>query len=438
MLITACNKDEPEPIVKASFTISPNPAYAGDTVFFENTSIGAISYKWSFGDNSSSDLESPGHVYAVEGLYTVTLEIAHSGGSKDTGINLTILPPKDLWKKNVIDNNVQYAVSVDVVDLDGDGDDDVLVADWGEDAIIIYENDDLTWTKSSIGKQREGIAPFAYAGDMDNDGSLDIVAGYVYAWDMVIHLNKTNGWEESIVDENTKTCEFFSLVDLNGDNKLDIVAAGGGDYAGDFKWYENQYPEWTEHIIEEGNINCRTTWVVDIDQDGLLDVAATRNVENKVIWHKNEGSGMPWTKYTIDDNITGAFGMNSGDVNGDGATDILVSTGGPYESGGKVLWYENNHPEWYRNVIDDDLEGATWLQMADINNNDKTDVIATGYYANELCWYEYDQESWNKYAIDDALYHPEMFIVYDLNKDGLNDIIIASEKSVVWYEQMER
>lgn len=44
--------------------------------FFTNTSIGALTWKWYFGDGDSSTVYSPSHRYAVSGNYTVRLVVA--------------------------------------------------------------------------------------------------------------------------------------------------------------------------------------------------------------------------------------------------------------------------------------------------------------------------------------------------------------------------
>lgn len=68
-----------------------------DTVFFYNTSKGAISYKWNFGDASSgkqntSTSPNPHHVYSTSGTYTVTLiDKTHQCADTTTQV-VTILP----------------------------------------------------------------------------------------------------------------------------------------------------------------------------------------------------------------------------------------------------------------------------------------------------------------------------------------------------------
>ncbi|MGV3636130.1 MAG: gliding motility-associated C-terminal domain-containing protein [Flavobacteriales bacterium] len=59
------------PIVVADFNSTVNCLPA--PVQFANTSSGATSYEWSFGDNTTSTAVSPTHVYAAPGVYTVRL-----------------------------------------------------------------------------------------------------------------------------------------------------------------------------------------------------------------------------------------------------------------------------------------------------------------------------------------------------------------------------
>jgi len=72
------------PILLARFTPS-NTHCEGETVTFNNESTtpegtAITSYKWNFGDNGTSDLPSPTHVYTTYGNNTVTLNIVNSMG----------------------------------------------------------------------------------------------------------------------------------------------------------------------------------------------------------------------------------------------------------------------------------------------------------------------------------------------------------------------
>jgi gliding motility-associated-like protein len=73
--------------VKANFTNTvPTTCTAPITISFQNTStgVGTLTYKWLFGDGSSSALVSPNHTYTSPGNYTVKLVVINAAGCRDT------------------------------------------------------------------------------------------------------------------------------------------------------------------------------------------------------------------------------------------------------------------------------------------------------------------------------------------------------------------
>lgn len=81
----------PSPV--ANFTFSPQiPCPAPSTVNFTNTSTGANSYTWRFGDNGTSTLTSPSHNYTNNYQYDVTLVATSSFGCKDSVTKQLLLP----------------------------------------------------------------------------------------------------------------------------------------------------------------------------------------------------------------------------------------------------------------------------------------------------------------------------------------------------------
>jgi PKD repeat protein len=67
--------------VTASFVVNPSAGVAGVTTFVcSDTSSGATSWSWNFGDGATSSLQNPAHVYASPGTYTIQLTVSGSGG----------------------------------------------------------------------------------------------------------------------------------------------------------------------------------------------------------------------------------------------------------------------------------------------------------------------------------------------------------------------
>ena len=65
----------------------------GTTVIFTNTSDGATSYLWDFGDGNTSTEEDPVHVYATEGFYDVTLTAFNDCGTESAFFNVPVFTP---------------------------------------------------------------------------------------------------------------------------------------------------------------------------------------------------------------------------------------------------------------------------------------------------------------------------------------------------------
>ena len=81
------------PVTKqVTVTVSPLPkAIFGDTsgcfpftVTLKNNSTGGTKYFWDFGDGTTSNLQSPAHVYSKPGKYTVKLVVTSAQGCKDS------------------------------------------------------------------------------------------------------------------------------------------------------------------------------------------------------------------------------------------------------------------------------------------------------------------------------------------------------------------
>jgi len=69
----------------ASFSLANDSACPNSNVFFNNSSIGANSYSWNFGDNSPVvNTTSPTHVFAAPGTYNVKLTSSANGCDDDT------------------------------------------------------------------------------------------------------------------------------------------------------------------------------------------------------------------------------------------------------------------------------------------------------------------------------------------------------------------
>ncbi|HMO61575.1 MAG TPA: PKD domain-containing protein [Ferruginibacter sp.] len=83
----------------ANFNYTPQPAEENRPAQFINSSIGATSYNWSFGDGEFSTLPNPTHQYNATGVYEVCLIATNAAGCSDTickPVEAKVLPLLDV------------------------------------------------------------------------------------------------------------------------------------------------------------------------------------------------------------------------------------------------------------------------------------------------------------------------------------------------------
>ncbi|MEO1012606.1 MAG: PKD domain-containing protein [Bacteroidota bacterium] len=97
--------------------------------------------------------------------------------------------PEDPWIRHILATDIAGSLSVFTVDMDFDGDEDIIVGEWlGSNRLIAFENDlcnSGTWIQQTIDAGGSGIDHHdgARVTDIDNDGDLDIVS---IGWNNII------------------------------------------------------------------------------------------------------------------------------------------------------------------------------------------------------------------------------------------------------------
>jgi PKD repeat protein len=83
VLLNGCSNDDSNstPLPTVDFTYSGANVPAPASVNFSSTTTNATSYLWDFGDNGSSTIANPQHLYNAGGVYTVKLTVTGSGGT---------------------------------------------------------------------------------------------------------------------------------------------------------------------------------------------------------------------------------------------------------------------------------------------------------------------------------------------------------------------
>jgi hypothetical protein len=337
-------------------------------------------------------------------------------------------PPTFTDQLPLIDELDGTLYAVHGVDIDDDGDTDVLATDWGgsgQNNINLYRNDGTqAFVKSQVADADFNGLYDVLAVDMDDDGDKDIVGASAY--DGVAWFENDGGFSSPVPAQIIDTDFSFSVfaIDLNLDGHMDVLSA---DFDGDkVSWFENDGAEgFTSHIIANSLENASDVFAADMDNDGDLDVLSTSRgsgVSGSVNLHRNDGS-MGFTSETIDDfNMSGANSVFAADFDGDGDNDVVAAT---RDGSGVIKWYENDGlGNFVTHIIVQGYNGVQKLFATDMDSDGHIDIVGVNMNTDEVFWYQNDGNgNFTQYVTSTAWESPGAAFPVDVDSDGDMDII---------------
>ena len=260
-----------------------------------------------------------------------------------------------IWTEHVISTDLFDPRSVYAADIDGDGDLDVLAALYlfnrsgpTTDKITWFENlqgDGLSWVGHVVPNSTNSSTSIN-AMDIDGDGDIDIMSASYFDDKIAWYENTASdgsAWTEYVISTTADGAESVYGADVDGDGDIDIMSAS---YLDDkIAWYENTAGDgsaWTEHVISTTADGAKSIYAADVDGDGDIDImSASYEDDNIFLYVNTSGTGSTWRH----DRLTGyeADGANSvyaADVDEDGDLDILSAS---YLDGEIILYKTTTH-----------------------------------------------------------------------------------------------
>ena len=321
----------------------------------------------------ANDLRAPAHVevydYDNDGdkdLMIAVLGMLYPNNDKIGSVVILENDGHARFKKHIIAENIARVADVRAGDLDGDGDVDLAVAQFG------YSDGETRWIEN-LGKWKfESHSLQSLSGpinviisDIDKDGDLDIVSLVSQEWEEIYcFMNDGKGHFTSKLLWGSNNEDFgssgISLFDIDKDGDDDILYTNGDSFnynpVAERPWHGAQWLENKGDLRFEfhrlcnfvGAYSCRAS---DIDKDGDIDlfVVSCFNVWEKpgaksFIWLENKGN-MQFEKNIIENKLTHLITLELGDFNNDGLEDMV--TGGmqlypPYDPSGRITLWINN------------------------------------------------------------------------------------------------
>jgi hypothetical protein len=310
------------------------------------------------------------------------------------------------WKETAL-AQVDVPVHTQVLDIDGDKDMDVLLADLGQ------------------------LPPVK-----DLDGKL---------W-LLRQTSPGKFSKELLLDKIGRTSD-AEAVDLDGDGDLDIaVAVFGGHDVGEVIWLENggqaAVSQYTRHTLfgASGAINATP---VDLNGDGRMDLVSLIAQEHEAIvvfFNKGGGEFQANTVARAPHPMYGSTSMTPEDLDKDGDIDIVFTNGDAFDAQTDpkpyhgVQWLENMGDLKFRFHDIGRLYGASTAAVGDLDNDGDLDVVAGSWVSfwNDpkrfaVVWYENDgKQNFTAHGLATRPAGLASIKLVDVNGDGALDIVAGA------------
>jgi hypothetical protein len=185
-------------------------------------------------------------------------------------------------------------------------------------------------------------------------------------------------------------------VDLNGDDQPDVLSASEkftDNLDDNIAWYENEGSGTFsgQKVITTDAAEASSVFATDLNGDDRPDVLSASESDDKIAWHENEGGGTFSDQKVITTDADDAQSVFAADLTGNGRPDVLsASDDPPIDAVDKIAWYENEGSGTFsgQKVITTGADGARSVFAADLNGDDRPDVLSASSADSKIAWYE--------------------------------------------------
>ncbi len=286
-----------------------------------------------------------------------------------------------------------------------------------------------------------------HAVDLNHDNKLDVVTATRDDGRVLWFENNGDGsaFAARVVAQNLPGSVAVHAGDIDGDGRMDVVAAA--EDVNQIVWLRNngaQPPAFEQRTVSSGpqpppgQDFAKAVFVADIDDDGDLDIVFASEQQNKIGWFENVGRGGSFTEHIVATDMLHAKSVYADDIDWDGDVDILATA----SESGVVALYENRRGSpvnFAAYVLNGGAKGAHSVTAADMDNDGDWDVLSASRDDNRVLLYPNLTshrtalfDRQTQYVVS-TYREPRMAAGVDLDNDGDQDIVSIADQVVAWH-----
>ncbi|HFC30133.1 MAG TPA: VCBS repeat-containing protein [Oceanospirillales bacterium] len=346
-----------------------------------------------------------------------------------------------LFAQTFTEHQIDSSLAVDVAagDLNGDGYNDIVAAYAAPDNDVKWfeNNKDGTFTTRTV-TNKAGLGPRSVAVvDVDGDNKLDVVLASDV--DSSVYWYKNNGsgsFTEQTVSTNASTVNSVHATDMDNDGDIDILTSAFGGFGSTAKviFFKNNGSEsFSENIVSNGTSFVLDANAVELTGDNLKDVVVAETQTDTLRFFKQNANSTFTEQTPIMTNADGITGLFSIDLDKDGDMDVLSAS----QNDNSARWHKNTNSNFSNLLIasNSDTTGAYGIFAADFNFDGDVDVLVAAYTAGTISYHSNNgSQSFSSMRLNGNTTGAASVFGMDLDNNGSLDVISATENGVWWHE----
>ena len=304
-----------------------------------------------------------------------------------------------------VSSTIQWVDGLTLADINEDGAMDIIATSVNQNKLVYYlsatsMDGAYSYTEVSVDIAIGGPGQVV-AGDINNDGHIDLVAPS--------YNNNRTQWysgdgsgnftaESDVENGSTDFPYYVDIADFDADGDLDVLV---GFFAGNIEIYYNQYDgtdpdpsstvSWIKDTesVDTGNAYLFAVAFADVNNDGNMD-AVKLDYYGDVEWFNKAVNGT--STGTIISNstiISNPSAMIIADIDEDGLNDVIVTDYGNADDA--IIWFKgaaNASPSTTNQLIIDNNNQMLDVAVADFDGDSDIDIAVVGNQSDTVDWIE--------------------------------------------------
>ena len=316
--------------------------------------------------------------------------------------------------------------SVTSADVNGDGQPDLITANYGSDTVSVLKNNGTGVFAYKV-DYATGISPSSVtSADVNGDSKLDLIVANFDSGTVSVLKNNGDGTFATKEDYATGLYSIsVTSADVNGEGQRDLIAAnagidkvsvlennGDGTFATKVDYTTGDYP-----------ISVTSA---DVNGDGQLDLIVANYSSATLSVLKNNGDGTFASKVDYQTGLS-PYSVTSADVNDDGQLDLIVAN---YRSATVSVLKNNGDGTFAAKVDYTTGSSPDAVTSVDVNGDGQLDLIVANSGSATVSVLKNNGDGTFATKVDYTTgSSPDAVTSADVNGDGQLDLIVANGES---------